>query len=774
MRSLPAALAPLARYRQFILCKIVPAHPKALKFPVDWRTLKVADAHDPAIWTGADEACTLAAVTGLEVGFVFTKDDPFWFLDVDECRRGNAWSETAQQLFALLNGAAIEVSHSGAGLHFFGRGTVPPHSTRCGQLGLEFYTEKRFAVLTGTNAVGNADADLTEPIGRLVTACFPPKPEVTPADWTTCPVPEWRGPTDDDDLIRRAMAAHGAASVFGGRATFADLWNADAEALGRTYPDSKRAFDASAADGALAQHLAYWTGKDCERIERLMRRSALVRDKWERADYLRQRTILGAVARCTKVCLDRPPAITPTTSCDVALQQIRSPEESTYLTPAEQIQLFAGCVYVVKQNRVLVPNGDLLSHDQFKAVYGGNIFVLDSQNSKTTRDAFAAFTETTALRTPRADDVIFRPGTPTGALVADDGRTYANMWVPPIIRRDLGVAERIHRHFIILMPDPRDRLIWYSFIAALAQNPEKAFNYLLLVQGVEGNGKTIIAKLLQGLVGKRYTYWAPGGKLNPQFNAWMQFHVLAIIEDVNLPAQERAQMFEILKPLIAGSGRAEIERKGVDQATADICLKWYVNTNHKGGLPKSANDRRICPLYCAQQDKSHLVRDGLDHRYFADLIGAIERGNEAAKFNNEMLEFKIPDEFNPALGIIAPTTSFTSEAIRYGYGVIEEEILEAIAQEKPGFAGGWVSSMALDQLLIRLGRSGSISFARRTDILQALGFVRHPGLPDGRAPTPVLPDAGKPRLYIRPDSPDVTLTGAAAARAYARAQGISA
>ncbi|MDO9009133.1 MAG: phage/plasmid primase, P4 family, partial [Thiobacillus sp.] len=95
-------------------------------------------------------------------------------------------------------------------------------------------------------------------------------------------------------------------AAFEGKASFADLWTANVEALGRTYPAEGRPYDASSADAALAQCLSFWTGKDCGRIDRLMRQSALNRDKWERADYL-PRTILGAVARQEEVLTDRAP-----------------------------------------------------------------------------------------------------------------------------------------------------------------------------------------------------------------------------------------------------------------------------------------------------------------------------------------------------------------------------------------------------------------------------------------------------------------------------------
>jgi P4 family phage/plasmid primase-like protien len=115
-------------------------------------------------------------------------------------------------------------------------------------------------------------------------------------EWTNDPCPEWRGPTDDDELIRRALRSQSGAAAFSNKASFADLWNANEEALSHTYPAEGRSYDASRADAALAQHLAFWTGKDCERIHRLMGQSKLVRDKWDREDYL-PRTILGAVSR---------------------------------------------------------------------------------------------------------------------------------------------------------------------------------------------------------------------------------------------------------------------------------------------------------------------------------------------------------------------------------------------------------------------------------------------------------------------------------------------
>jgi hypothetical protein len=163
-------------------------------------------------------------------------------------------------------------------------------------LGLELYTGGRWVALgTPYENPGSVDSDCSDSLRVLIATYFPAiRAANSPnQDWEDGPVPEWRGPTDDDALLAKAMASISASAAFGTKASFADLWTANVDKLHGAYPAEGRDYDASSADAALAQHLAFWTGNDCVRIERLMRESALVRDKWDaHRDYL-QRTILG-------------------------------------------------------------------------------------------------------------------------------------------------------------------------------------------------------------------------------------------------------------------------------------------------------------------------------------------------------------------------------------------------------------------------------------------------------------------------------------------------
>ena len=93
------------------------------------------------------------------------------------------------------------------------------------------------------------------------------------------------------------LQSRSATNIFGGKATPRQLWDADADALGRAFPDEGRPYDESAADAALVQHLAFWTGKNCERMLRLMLRSGLKREKWDRDPKYLPNTIRKGAAR---------------------------------------------------------------------------------------------------------------------------------------------------------------------------------------------------------------------------------------------------------------------------------------------------------------------------------------------------------------------------------------------------------------------------------------------------------------------------------------------
>ncbi len=786
MRQLPEALQAFAAYEQFILYKIVPDGDKARKLPVDHRTLQtfIKDCgwqQDPAAWTTADNAIQLAAMCGADhgVGFFFTVNDPFFFVDLDKCLQpdDSGWSPVAIDIMGRLPGAAVEVSHSGRGLHIFGTGNTPEHSCKNIPLGLELYTESRFVALTGTNIVGSAATDCTSILPALVAGYFPPKVATKSQEWTSTPAEGSTPPETDEELINRGLASGSAESVFAGKASFKSLWNCDVDVLAATYPDGSgtRAYDESTADMALVQHLCFWTGNNCERVLKLMWLSGLVRDKWtSHAQYLHMTITRAASMQNSFYTVGKKKEERPRIDVAPTVRTLDGPtrrEGFQFLGIDGQVELFNGCIYIQDIHRVFTPDGGFLKAEQFNATYGGYVFqVEDNASGKTTKKAWEAFTESQGVQYPLAHSSCFRPSLDVGALIQDEGRVMVNTYIPVITQRQQGDAGPFLDHLQRVLPVPGDRAILLAYMAACVQYKGVKFQWAPLIQGAEGNGKTLFTLCVAAALGDRYTHLPPANEIAEKFNEWLFNKLFIGVEDVYVP-DHKQEIIEVIKPMITNK-RLAMRAMQQSQVMGDNCANFILNSNHRDAIRKTRNDRRFCVFYTAQQCAEDIIKDGMNGDYFPSLYRWLDGGGYAI-VTDYLYTYTIPDQLNPAGACHrAPETSSTNEAIQASMGGVEQEILEAIDEGRPGFAGGWVSSMAIERLLQAQRLARAIPHNKRRELMKSLGYDYHPALNNGRVNNLVAFDGGKPRLFIRDGHISANLISAAeVARAYQEAQG---
>lgn len=794
MQVLPQALAPLGNFKQWVLwiARPDPKRPgKTNKFPIDPQTGDVVTAHDPANWlTFNDAAQLVASAKATGVGFVFTKDDPFFFIDIDDALDGKVWNEISQQLGRDFAGAAVEISQSGHGAHIIGTGlaTVPTESRKKKGPGFDIYTERRFIALTGTNAVGDAFHNCQDALDATINKYLLRDTLELSQDWTDGPCDGWGGVTDDDELVRRAMSSGSAGSVFGDKASFKDLWSCEVDVLAKAYPpdpNGAEAWDRSYADAALCSHLAFWTGRDCERIDRLFRLSGLMREKWEREDYARNTTLLacsgGGDVYNAGGDTSGPQLLPGADPAAMVAQQAATTERPAplstvaqysgremFVNTTEQPDFFKGCVYVVQDHAILTPGGQLLDQGRFKSKYGGGIFSLDSMGERTTRNAWECVTENISLRFPKVDETTFAPELDPGAIVDIQGTTAVNSYWPVRVDRKVGDASLFVNHIKKLLPMGDDAEIVLTYMAALVQNPGQKFQWCPLIQGTKGNGKTIIIDCLASAVGHRYTHLPNAKDLGgngSKFTAWLMRKLFIGVEEIY--CADRREVTEALKTLITNR-RVEIQGKGADQITGDNRTNWLMLTNHKDAIPLDNNERRYCILYCAQQTAAELLADGMDSKYFNDLYNWLRKGDGLAIVTDFLLSYQCDARFDPSEqgGVMrAPMTTSTSEAVTLSLGVIEQEVIEAVGVGRPGFRAPWISSMALDTLLKEIRRT--LPYAKRPQMLKELGYLPHPNLTGGRVNNSTATDGGKTRLYIKAGHPIGELTcGAEIARRY--------
>jgi putative DNA primase/helicase len=271
----------LRERKQWVNWQPVERNGKVTKVPYG-RDGKRASTTDPATWMTFEAAreCDLE-----RLGFVFRKDDPFFGVDVDECRDPET-GEIAPWAQKIVDELATytEISPSGTGLHSIGRGTLPPGGRRKGSI--EMYNQDRYFCMTGNSHDGSQTTieNRQTEIDKFHADIFP-KTENTGAKDPHSTEPPY---LSDDEVIAKALAAKNGAA-------FDRLW------LGETdgFPSP------SEADLALCRHLAFWCGSDRVQMDRLFRTSGLMRPKWDEnrgEKTYAQMTIDKAIDSCTTNC----------------------------------------------------------------------------------------------------------------------------------------------------------------------------------------------------------------------------------------------------------------------------------------------------------------------------------------------------------------------------------------------------------------------------------------------------------------------------------------
>ena len=333
--------------------------------------MEVANAHDELNWRTYDEINLLVELhNGLfGIGFVFTDKDPFFFIDIDNCidEKGK-WNEISRYLVQHFQECGMEYSQSGRGVHIFGMSGAQTHSCKNKEFNTELYTTERFCALTNnTFGTGNAATDCTEKLAVLIDRYFPPGEETTPEDWRNVAVPEWSGPESDDDLIQRMLKSKSAATVFGNKASFSDLWANNEQALALAYPSLNAVdpYDRSSADAALAQHLAFWTGKNHARVNRLMLQSGLIRDKWSWHKKYLGMTITKAVTRQIEVYSAK-------TSASMEDNSINHGYENIFILPGNNCRIIDSAENIFSE---------IAKHRQI-FIYGGLPVELETDNER--------------------------------------------------------------------------------------------------------------------------------------------------------------------------------------------------------------------------------------------------------------------------------------------------------------------------------------------------------------------------------------------------------
>lgn len=241
---------------------------KPTKVPVEPADGSYASATDAGTWTSFDTAheyAQTADVAGL--GYVFTDTGPYVGVDLDDCRDPETgdvadWAATIIETLESFT----EISPSGTGFHVLVEGSLPEGRNRKGNV--EMYETARFFTVTGDiyrdRGIEQREEKLVAVHAEHVAGAPTDTTRQSSVDEHTATETADNQTLSDEALLTRAREAKNGEK-------FTRLWCGDT-----------RGYDSqSEADMALCTLLAFWTGGNATRMDRLFRDSDLMREKWD-------------------------------------------------------------------------------------------------------------------------------------------------------------------------------------------------------------------------------------------------------------------------------------------------------------------------------------------------------------------------------------------------------------------------------------------------------------------------------------------------------------
>ena len=244
------------------------SHSGIKKIPVNPKTGGQAMSNNPETWSDFQTAVQ-ASRDYSGIGFMFSGSGYFG-VDLDDCLPEIDGFYRGEKNFVsdFVDGlkSYTELSQSCHGLHIICRGSLPEGARRKGKF--EMYDKGRYFIMTGNpldpdNVLPVADCtESIKPLHKKYLSADKPKKS---APSPSVSVPEIPVNMAVHEIIEKAFASKSGEK-------FRRLYNGDFS----DYPSQ------SEADMAFCNMLAFWCGRDTEKMDDIFRNSGLMREKWDR------------------------------------------------------------------------------------------------------------------------------------------------------------------------------------------------------------------------------------------------------------------------------------------------------------------------------------------------------------------------------------------------------------------------------------------------------------------------------------------------------------
>lgn len=264
------------------------------------------------------------------------------------------------------------------------------------------------------------------------------------------------------------------------------------------------------------------------------------------------------------------------------------------------------------------------------------------------------------LKVPTVQDYAYDPSQPNQKIFVQHGcrliNTYNPTYPPDDPKHAAEAGKLLQTHLRNLVAEPEYRRTLLDFMAFLVQAPGRKVRWAVLIQSVEGAGKTFLAEVMKAVLGAEHVKTIDGGSIKSGWNEWAFGKQLVVLEEVKVSGTNKHEVMNSLKPLITNDDISVNERFRNNRQVQNIS-NYMIFSNHHDALALTPGDRRYFVIKSPLQNKQQVL--DLGDNYFPPLYAMLR--DHAGGMRSYLANWEISPDFR-ADGH-APRTKYVQDMV---------------------------------------------------------------------------------------------------------------
>ncbi len=322
--------------------------------------------------------------------------------------------------------------------------------------------------------------------------------------------------------------------------------------------------------------------------------------------------------------------------------------------------------------------------------------------------------------------------------------TYRPAYAPSDPTRADEAGEIFHEHIKRLVAEPEYQHLLIDYLAYHVQHPGKKIRWAVLLQSIQGGGKTALAVALSAVLGRRNVRKVSAKDvIEGGHNSWAYGSQVVAVEEVRIVGHSRYTVMDNLKPCISDDD-ISLHVKFESQRTVPNITNYLMFTNYHDALAIHDDDRRYFVLASRIQNKGQIPTPA----YFNRLFGMI-RDNPGG-LRSWLEQWKFSPGFEPDGR--APVTPYLHQLVENAASPLAACVRQCIEDQPHALVQNDLLSLGCLRGVLDSSHLPDFSDQALCSVLREMGWMKY---------ARVMIDGGKHQLWTKRDFADARETAEA-------------